>query len=175
MSWVDALVLAWVALSAVVGFQRGLTAQFLSLAGLALGGLAGARLGPLFLPDGNELAVGAVRKPDRRRRRCRCSSRRRRACSVRSVRWAIARGPFRLADSAGGVIIGIGVGLAVAWLAAVAALQIEGAGLRTSVQRSSILSSLVDAVPPRSVLRTLARLDPLPLISAPPDLSLPLA
>ncbi len=172
MSWVDALVLAWVALSAVVGFQRGLTAQFLSLAGLALGGLAGARLGPLFLPDGNSspwvpfasligAVVGALLLQATA------------SLLGTKVRWAIARGPFRLADSAGGVIIGIGVGLAVAWLAAVAALQIEGAGLRTSVQRSSILSGLVDAVPPRSVLRTLARLDPLPLISAPPDLSLP--
>lgn len=146
MSWVDALVLAWVALSAVVGFQRGLTAQFLSLAGLALGGLAGARLGPLFLPDGNSspwvpfasligAVVGALLLQATA------------SLLGTKVRWAIARGPFRLADSAGGVIIGIGVGLAVAWLAAVAALQIEGAGLRTSVQRSSILSGLVDAVP----------------------------
>lgn len=172
MSWVDALVLGWVALSAVIGFQRGLTAQFLSLAGLALGGLIGARLGPVFLPGGDSspwvpfasligAVVGALLLQ-----------------AIASlvgtkVRWAIARGPFRLADSAGGVIIGIGIGLAVAWLAAVAALQIKGAGLRTSVERSSILSELVEAVPPASVLRTIARLDPLPLISAPPDLSLP--
>ena len=38
---------------------------------------------------------------------------------------------------------------------------------------AAILSALVDAVPPRSVLRTLVRLDPLPLIAAPPDLRLP--
>ena len=89
------------------------------------------------------------------------------------LRFAISRSPLRFADSAGGVLIGIGVGLAVAWLAAVAALQIDAAGLRQRVQKSSILSGLVDAVPPRSVLRTLARLDPLPLIAAPPDLRLP--
>lgn len=172
MSWVDGLVLAWVALSAIVGFQRGLSAQFLSLAGLALGGFLGARLGPIFLSDGDSspwvpfasligAVVGALLLQATA------------SLLGTKVRWAISRGPFRLADSAGGVIIGIGVGLAVAWLGAVAALQIEGAGLRRTVERSSILSGIVDVVPPRSVLRTLARLDPLPLISAPPDLSLP--
>jgi S1-C subfamily serine protease len=83
------------------------------------------------------------------------------------------RGPLRVADSAGGVIVGAVVGIAVAWLAAVAALQVHGSMLRSTVQDSVILSGLVDAVPPRSVLRTLARIDPLPLVAAPPDLKLP--
>ena len=50
MSWVDAVVLCWVVLSAVIGYQRGLSAQLVSLAGLAIGGLVGARVGPLFSP-----------------------------------------------------------------------------------------------------------------------------
>ena len=123
MTWVDALVLLWVALSAVIGYQRGLSAQLLSLAGLAIGGLIGARVGPLFLPGGDEspwvpfasligAVVGALLQAT--------------ASLVGTrLRWAILRSPLRLADSAGGVVIGIGVGLAVAWLAAVAALQIE--------------------------------------------------
>lgn len=171
MTWVDALVLLWVALSAVIGYQRGLSAQLLSLAGLAIGGLIGARVGPLFLPGGDESPwvpfaslIGAVVGALLLQATASLVGTR--------LRWAISRSPLRLADSAGGVVIGIGVGLAVAWLAAVAALQIEGAGLRQSVQRSSILSGLVDVVPPRSVLRTLAQLDPLPLIAAPPDLEL---
>ena len=38
---------------------------------------------------------------------------------------------------------------------------------------SPILTGLVEAVPPRSVLRTLARFDPLPLIAASPGIELP--
>ncbi len=172
MSWVDAVVLCWVVLSAVIGYQRGLSAQLVSLAGLAIGGLVGARVGPLFLPGGGDspwvpLAslIGAIVGALALQATASLVGTR--------LRFAISRSPLRFADSAGGVLIGIGVGLAVAWLAAVAALQIDAAGLRQRVQKSSILSGLVDAVPPRSVLRTLARLDPLPLIAAPPDLRLP--
>lgn len=89
------------------------------------------------------------------------------------IRGAVVRTPFRLPDSAGGVVMGAMIGLAAAWLAAVAALQVQESRLRRTVQESAILSSLVDAVPPRTVLRALARFDPLPLIAAPPDLRLP--
>lgn len=173
MTWVDGVVLAWVAISALLGYQRGLTAQLVSLAGLALGGFAGARIGPLLLPDGDSspwvpfasligALVGALLLQ-----------------AVASVAGARLRNrldrrpPLKVADATGGIVLGTALGLAIAWLAAVAALQLDRPGLRGAVRDSAILSSLVDAVPPRSVLRTLARLDPLPLISAPPDLRLP--
>jgi S1-C subfamily serine protease len=85
----------------------------------------------------------------------------------------LARGPLRLADSAGGALVGAGVGLAVAWLAAVAALQIDQARARATVQDSAVLSGLVEAVPPSTVLEALARFDPLPVIAAQPDIDLP--
>jgi S1-C subfamily serine protease len=173
MTWVDGIVVAWVAISAVLGFHRGLTAQVISLAGLAIGGFAGARIGPLLLPDGDSspwvpfasligALVGALLLQ-----------------AVASVAGARLRNrldrrpPLKAADGAGGIVLGTALGLAIAWLAAVAALQLDRPGLRSAVRDSAILSGLVDAVPPRSVLRTLARLDPLPLISAPPDLRLP--
>lgn len=173
MTWVDALVVVWVVLSAFVGYQRGLTAQVVSLAGLALGGFAGARVGPLLLPDGSSspwvpfaslvgALIGALLLQT--------------AASVLGARLRgrlEVRRPLRLADGAGGIVLGAALGLAVAWLAAVAALQLDRPGVRTAVRESSILAGIVDAVPPRSVLRTLARLDPLPLIAAPPDLRLP--
>jgi S1-C subfamily serine protease len=147
--------------------------QLLSLVGLAIGGLAGAWLGPLVLSGGRgspwvPLAslvgalVGALLVHT--------------AASLLGARIRArfdTRQPLRLADAAGGVIVGAALGLAIAWLAAVAVLQLERPGLRTAVRGSAILSALVDAVPPRSVLRTLVRLDPLPLIAAPPDLRLP--
>jgi S1-C subfamily serine protease len=173
MTWVDGVVLAWVAVSALLGFHRGLSAQLVSLAGLALGGFAGARIGPLLLPNGDSspwvpfaslvgALVGALILQA--------------LASVAGARLRSRLGrrpPLKLADAAGGVLFGTALGLAIAWLAAVAALQLDRPGLRTAVRDSAILSGLVDAVPPRSVLRTLARLDPLPLISAPPDLRLP--
>jgi len=173
MTWVDGVVLAWIAISALLGYQRGLTAQLVSLAGLAVGGFAGARIGPLLLPDGDSspwvpfasligALVGALLLQ-----------------AVASVLGARLRNrldrrpPLKAADGAGGIVLGTALGLAIAWLAAVAALQLDRPGLRGAVRDSAILSGLVEAVPPRSVLRTLARLDPLPLISAPPDLRLP--
>jgi S1-C subfamily serine protease len=172
VSWVDLLVLAWVAVSGLIGFQRGLVAQLLSLLGLALGALAGSRLAPYLLADGRDspwvpfasligAVVGAVVFQ---------------AAAVLfagRLRAVVVRGPFRLADSLGGVALGLAVALAVAWLAAVAALQVPGSSIRRAARDSAILSGLVDAVPPRTVLRTLARFDPLPLIAAPPDLRLP--
>jgi S1-C subfamily serine protease len=91
----------------------------------------------------------------------------------RAVREVVARGPLRLADAVGGALVGAAVAVAVAWLAAVAALQIGQTTARQTVQSSPILSSLVEAVPPASVLEALARFDPLPLIAAQPELGLP--
>jgi S1-C subfamily serine protease len=173
VSWVDALVVLWIAASAVIGFQRGLTAQVVSLAGLALGAFLGARLGPLFLPGGDDspwvpfaslvgALVGALLLQT--------------AASVlggRLRKGLSAIPPLKVADGLGGIVIGVALGLAVTWLAAVAALQLDRPALSSTVRNSAILSGLVDAVPPRAVLRTLARLDPLPLITAPPDLRLP--
>ena len=51
MNVVDVLVLLGVALLAVLGSFRGLTAQVLSLGGLALGALAGSLLAPYLLAD----------------------------------------------------------------------------------------------------------------------------
>lgn len=172
MDWLDPLVLLWIALSALVGYQRGLIAQVLSLAGLALGGLAGSRLAPHFLHGGSSspwvpfasllgAVVGAI------------------ALQAGAnllggmVRTAVLRGPLRAADALGGTVAGAVIGIGVAWLAGVAALQLPQVGMRRAVQESAVLSSLIEAVPPSSVLEALARFDPLPLIAARPDRSLP--
>lgn len=172
MNWLDPLVLIWVVLSAVVGYGRGLVAQALSLGGLAIGAIAGSRIAPLFLDGGNTSPwvpiaslVGALLG----------------AVLLQvgggmlgsAARRVLARGPLRLADSAGGALVGGAVGLAVAWLAAVAALQVDQSNARATIQDSAVLSGLVDAVPPGTVLEALARFDPLPVIAAQPHLDLP--
>ena len=171
MSWVDALVLLWVVLSAVIGYQRGLSAQLLSLAGLAIGGLIGARVGPLFLPGGDDSPWVPFAS----------------LIGASSGRCAAGDGEPRRHPSAVGDL---------AQPAAAGRLRrrrrdrhrrrarrrLAGRRRGASDRREPAFGSACSVVhplrarrrvPPRSVLRTLARLDPLPLIAAPPDLGLP--
>ena len=46
---VDLIVIAWVAVSAVLGARRGLVANVLGLAGFAIGAIVGARIAPHLL------------------------------------------------------------------------------------------------------------------------------
>jgi S1-C subfamily serine protease len=60
------------------------------------------------------------------------------------------------------------VGLGVAWIAGAVALQTPGLEkLRRDIQRSSILSTLNETLPSRSVLNALARFDPIPSVAGP--------
>lgn len=172
MRWLDLVVVVWVGLSAWVGYQRGLVGQVLSLVGLAAGALAGSRIAPLVLSDGKAspwvpfasligAIIGAVVLQVLA------------GVASRTLRVAFLRGPLRLADSAGGVVVGAVIGIAVAWLGGVVALQIGEPSARRAVQGSTVLSSLVEAMPPSTVLAALARFDPLPLVAARPDTGLP--
>lgn len=172
MNWVDVLVLVWVALSALVGYQRGLVGQVFSLAGLAIGAIIGSRLAPIVLPEGKSSPwvpfaslVGAIVGAVVLQMAARYLS--------STVRGTVLRGPFRLVDAVGGTIVGAVLGIAVVWLAGVVALQIGEDNARRTVQGSMVISSLVEAVPPDGVLQALARFDPLPLVAARPDLQLP--
>jgi S1-C subfamily serine protease len=158
----DLLLLLGVALFAAFGFARGLTAQALSLGGLALGAVAGSFLAPHLLSENSPWiplaglagalvgaavfasVAAALGRPVR---------------SFLSVRPTLA-----LVDRVGGVLVGALLGLAVGWLIAVLALQQPALGLRGEVRASAILPRLVRAVPPEAVLAALNRFDPLPLL-----------
>src|SRR5205807_7867027 len=82
--------------------------------------------------------------------------------------------PLRLLDSAGGLLLGAAIGLAVVWVgSSVALLSPVQTGLRREVQRSAIVKRLNDALPPRTLLNLLARIDPFPSIVGPRPPSLP--
>lgn len=172
MTIVDLVVLVWVGLAALQGAARGLSTQVVSLAGLAVGGLAGSRVAPLFLQEGARspwlpvaglvgAVVGAVLF------QLVVTS------LVSRLGWFLPA-PVRMIDSVGGALFGAVVGLAIVWLLAVVALHQPSLGLRKQVQRSEVLPRLVEAVPPGTVLRALGRFDPLPLIGAIPGGRLPL-
>jgi uncharacterized membrane protein required for colicin V production len=168
VSRVDWIAVAVAALSALSGLKRGLVATALSLAGLALGAVLGARLAPHFLHNGasspyTPLAalVGAAAGAALLQ-------------SLAAVAGAFARGalavvpPLRLLDSVGGLAAGAALGLVMVWVAGAVLLQLPGhVKLREEVQQSAILQHLNTIAPPRTVLRALARVDPFPSIAGP--------
>ena len=174
MTRVDWIALAIVALSALFGLKRGLIATALSLGGLALGAVIGARIAPHVLHGGSSspytplaalagAAVGAVVFQ-----------------AIASMLGSVARGglsaipPLRTLDTLGGLAAGAVLGLGVVWVFGAVALQVPGqTKLRTEVQQSQVLQRLNEIAPPRTILRAFARVDPFPAIvgPAPPSLA----
>ncbi|HEY7003279.1 MAG TPA: MarP family serine protease [Gaiellaceae bacterium] len=160
MALVDLLVVVWVVLFALQGAYRGLVAQALSLTGLAIGALAGSWIAPKLLSEGSSwvsiaslagAVVGAALLG---------------AASARLAesprRFLALRPGLRTADTVGGVVLGAALGLGLAWLIAIVAVQQPSFGFRQDVRQSTILPRLMRAVPPDAVFQALARFDPFP-------------
>jgi S1-C subfamily serine protease len=165
---VDWLALLLVAASAVIGYRKGLIASALSVAGIVVGAIVGARLAPHLLADGSAspytplvglagAAVGAVLLE-----------------TLGTVAGTVLRTRVdagttaRTADASGGLLLGAAAGVAVVWVLGTVALQFPGQpGLRESVQRSALLQRLNTVVPPAKLMRALARVDPFPTITGP--------
>ena len=164
---VDWVAIVVVLLSALAGMRRGLVLSAFSLAGIAAGAYAGSRIAPHLLHGGSSspwtavaglvgavigatvLQIAAVL-----------------AGSV--VRGGLRVGPLRMLDSAGGLLLGATTGLAIVWVAAAVALLTPGqTRLRQDVARSRIVRQLEAAIPPRTLLHLLARVDPFPSIAGP--------
>jgi uncharacterized membrane protein required for colicin V production len=169
----DWIAIAIVLLAAAGGFRRGLVISAFSLVGLAAGAYIGSRLAPHVLHDGSNskwtpvaalvgALVGAVLLQFG-------------ALVVGSfIRGGMRFKPLRLLDSAGGLLLGGALGLAIVWVAASVALLTPGqTGFRQEVQRSEIVKQLDSALPPSTLLNLLARIDPFPSIVGPKAPSLP--
>ena len=167
MTGLDWIILAFTVLMAFWGFSQGLIAGGLSLAGFAIGGFVGSRLGPLFLADGSHspyaplfaligaLGLGAVL-----------------ASGLEVLGFHLRRHlpeELSLLDGVGGAILVACLGLFLVWIAGSVALQTPGAReLREPIQRSAILRRLNTVLPPSGpILQALARFDPLPAIRGP--------
>jgi S1-C subfamily serine protease len=171
VSAIDLLVIAAVGLSAFRGAQRGLVATVLGLAGFAVGAVIGSRVAPLLLSGGRHspwlgvaglagaLIGGSIVQLGA-------------GTAAHALREHVLRGPLGTADTAGGLAAGVVLGLALAWLVAVVALEQPGLHLRRGVQRSTILPALLHAVPASTVLDALARFDPLPIVPSIADRAL---
>jgi S1-C subfamily serine protease len=152
------------------GYRQGLIVGTLTLIGFALGAFAGSRIGPLVLNQGAEspyaplcaalgaLIAGALVAVTLESL----------ALGLRS-RLIRGTGVLHLADGAGGAALIASVALGVVWVFGAVALHAPGtAQLRADVQRSLILRSLNEVLPPTgSILNALERVDPAPSIIGP--------
>ncbi|MEP6978910.1 MAG: MarP family serine protease [Thermoleophilia bacterium] len=168
MTTVDWIALVVVAVAALSGLRKGLIGSALSLVGIVAGAMLGARLAPALLSGGSRspwtplialggASVGAIALQTVG------------ALVGTAVRRALVVPPLRALDTLGGALLGALAGLALIWIVASAALLLPGqTALRRGVQRSHVLRTLNDIVPPRRLLAVLARVDPFPHIAAPP-------
>jgi uncharacterized membrane protein required for colicin V production len=169
----DWIAIAIVLVAALGGMRRGLVLSAFSLVGLAGGAYVGSRVAPHLLHGGSSSTwtpvaglVGAVLGAM--------------ALQVAAlfagsfIRGGLRVTPLRLLDSAGGLLLGAVVGLAIVWVGASVALLTPGqTGFRREVERSAIVKQLNAALPPRTLLNLLARIDPFPSIVGPRAPSLP--
>jgi uncharacterized membrane protein required for colicin V production len=163
----DWVAIAIVLISAVGGLRRGLVLSALSLLGLAAGAYVGSRLAPHVLHGGSSSTwtplaglVGAVVGAMLLQFGA--------LVAGSFIRGGLRLTPLRLIDSAGGLLLGAAIGLAVVWVGASAALLTPGeTRLRHEVERSAIVKQLDSALPPRTLLNLLARIDPFPSIVGP--------
>ena len=170
MNLVDVGIILFALAMAAIGYQRGLIASALPLAGFVGGAALGARLGPALLAGGSDspyaplfavasgVLLGALV-----------------AVALEGFGTAIRR---RLGAGAVGVFDGIGgaallgaLALLLAWGFGAVALHAGGENarkLREAVQQSAVLSGLNDVLPPSGpLLRVLRRVDPSQVVRGP--------
>lgn len=163
----DLIAIALIALTALAGFRRGLIVGVLSFGGLVLGFYLGTRIGPSLVGDshtrwlplfavGTAMVVAALGQALG-------------GIAGRSIRRTlIVVPPLRLLDSAGGGLFGAALGLALCWAVGAVLLYLPAdTELRRHVQRSTILSTLNEEVPPSRLIDTLARIDPFGRLAGP--------
>jgi hypothetical protein len=169
----DAVAVVIVLVAAFGGMRRGLVLSAFSLVGLAAGAYVGSRIAPHVLHGGSTSTwtpvaglVGAVLGAMLLQFAA--------LLAGSFVRGGLRPAPLRLLDTAGGLLLGTAIGLAIVWVGASVALLSPGeTRIRAEVERSAIVKQLDAALPPRTLLNLLARIDPFPSIVGPRPPSLP--
>ena len=170
MTLVDWSIVVFVLLLLPLGWQRGLLVGVLSLAGFAIGAVAGSRIGPELLSEGSEspyapltalcggLLIGGLL-----------------ALAFEAVgaglrdRWLRGSAMASRIDAAGGALVLGALGLAIAWVLGAVILNAPGLSeYRDDVQRSKILTALNETLPPSGpLLNVLNEINRLPELSGP--------
>ena len=168
MTAIDWVIVALTILLAFYGYLQGFLVGGLSLLGFALGAFLGTRVGPLLLPGGSHshyaalfglvgaLLAGGVL-----------------ASGFEGVgmraRASLRLPGLRTFDGLLGAGLTACVGLGIAWIVGAVALQSTNSpSLRQTLQQSTILRHLDEALPPSGpILHALGRFDPLPSVRGP--------
>jgi S1-C subfamily serine protease len=165
----DWAILAFTFALALWGYRQGLIVGALTLLGFGIGAFAGSRVGPLLLAQGSEspyaplcAALGALLAGALA------------AVAVESFALGlreriVRRRALHLADGAGGAALIASVALGLAWVFGAVVLHAPAtATLRADIQRSLILRSLNEVLPPTGpLLNALDRVDPAPSVIGP--------
>ena len=137
MTKVDLIALGFVALTAFIGWKKGLISSALSLAGIVLGGWLGSRLAPQLLQDGTHspytplaalagAAVGAILFETLG------------TLAGSALRSKVRKRKLSTFDATGGLILGAFAGMAVIWVLGAVALLLPGqTDLRRGAQGSA--------------------------------------
>jgi uncharacterized membrane protein required for colicin V production len=164
---VDLIAVGFVALTAFIGWRKGLVASALSLAGIVLGAWLGSRIAPELLQGGTHspytplaalagAAVGAILFETLG------------TLAGSALRVRLRQPRLRSIDASGGIVLGAVAGLAVVWVLGAVALVLPGqTDLRRGAQSSALLQRLNRVVSPTDLLHVLARIDPFPAIAGP--------
>lgn len=169
MTGIDIGIAAFTLFMAMWGYSQGLIVGALSLAGFAGGAVLGSRIAPVILSDGSAspfaplfVLVGALLAGGI-------------LASGLELLGVHLRGRLGSSlgglDGAAGAVLTAALGLLLVWIAGAVALQTVGGdrpAVRQALQRSTVLSALNRRLPPSgSVLKLLARFDPVPRVDGP--------
>jgi Colicin V production protein/Trypsin-like peptidase domain len=173
VNFADAVAIVVVLVAAFGGLRRGLVLSAFSLVGLAAGAYVGSRVAPHVLHGGSASKwtpvaglIGAVIGAMLLQFAA--------LLAGSFIRGGLRLAPLRLIDTAGGLLLGTAIGLGIVWVGASVALLTPGeTRIRQEVERSAIVKQLDAALPPRTLLNLLARIDPFPSIVGPRPPSLP--
>jgi S1-C subfamily serine protease len=164
---VDFIALGFIALTAFIGWKKGLVASALSVAGIVLGAWLGSRLAPGLLQGGTSspytplaalagAAVGAILLETIG------------TLAGTALRTRMMQPRLSTLDSSGGLVLGVLAGVTLVWVLGAVALLLPGqTDLRRGAQGSALLQRLNKVVPPTDLLNALARIDPFPTIAGP--------
>jgi S1-C subfamily serine protease len=169
---VDVIIVFFALALAGIGYERGLIASGLPLAGFVIGAAIGGRLGPALLADGGEssyaplitvlsgLLLGAALAVAMEG-----------VAQVLRIRYLPRHGLLGRLDGLGGAALLGALGLLLAWAFGAAALNAPGPGardLRNALQNSNVLAALNRILPPSGPLLNLLRhVDPVPEVRGP--------
>ena len=167
MSTLDWIIVAFAALLGLRGFRVGFVAEAFSLAGALAGLYLGSRLASSLLSGGLPLAYGTLIPLLAVIVSVLLGQALARTVGER-LRLPLLGTPLEPLDKLGGAVLGVAVGLMLAWVVGILGQQAPlPPTLQAALQQSEVVKELDERLPSRALLQAFSRLDPLPQIEGP--------